>query len=351
MCAKAADIRTSSQWLKLRFGVSDYKRVPRLFHNTLNAGNGKKVFEKDVSQNNAAMDRELSISELFSRTFEIAKQHYTRVLPIFVGFGIFSTIVATLFTYAGPSSISLPSVSNITSAQLAATMSSIFAYIGYTLANYFVTWNILYFAAGLGIGRMNRSFAASQEPLKYSSLALATLLSVVIIEAGLFLILVGALIFAIMLYLVLTAVVIEGKSGVSAIGRSRQLVSGRWGKTFILLVGIQIVVAIVSNLIGAIAGLPFSGELSTIAAVVATNFVMALSFPLVSASMLVLYYSNRATQTTVLRGPTSPYSDMKPEPLPGFPTAQNYNNFCPKCGSSVSREEKFCHNCGTQLQS
>jgi hypothetical protein len=304
-----------------------------------------------VSQNSPAIDRELSISELFSRTFEVARQNYGRVLPIFVGFGIFSTIVATLFTYASPSSIPLPSVSNITSAEVAATMSSVFAYIGYTLGNYFVTWNILYFAAGLGIWRMNRSFAASQEPLRYSSLAIATLLSVVIIEAGLFLILVGALIFGIMLYLVLAAVVIEGKSGVSAIGRSRQLVSGRWGKTFILLVGIQIAVAIVSNLLGAIAGLPFSGQLATIAAVVATNFFMALSFPLVSASMLVLYYSNRSTETAVLRAPPSPYADMKPEPLPGFPSTHSYNNFCSRCGASVSREEKFCHNCGTQLQS
>ncbi len=301
-----------------------------------------------MGQNSLAIDRELSISEMFSRAFDVTRQNYLRVLPIFVLFGIVSTVLASLISYATPSP-SLPSnVPNITSSEAAASLFSILSFIGYTLSNYFVSWNVLYFAAGLGISRMNSSVAKSREPPRYTSLAVATLLSVVIIEAGLFLIIIGALVFAIMLYLALAAVVIEGKSGVSALGRSRQLVSGRWAKTFILLVGVQIIVAIVSNLVGAIAGLPFSGELSTMAAVVATNFVMALSFPLVSASMLVLYYSNRAAETKVFAGPLSPYRDMKPEPLPGFPTPQN--NFCPKCGSSVSREEKFCHNCGTQLE-
>ena len=110
-----------------------------------------------------------------------------------------------------------------------------------------------------------------------------------------------------MLYLVLASATLEGKSTIDAMRRSRQLVSGKWFKTFCLLAGIQIIIAVISNLVGGIAGLPFSGETSTMAAVVTSNFVTALSFPLVSASMLVLYHSNLAKQKEYIPRPPSLY--------------------------------------------
>jgi hypothetical protein len=185
--------------------------------------------------------------------------------------------------------------------------------------------------------------------VNYLGLAATTVLSVLIIEAGIFLLVVGALILGTMMYLTLPACALEKRYGFSAIGRSRQMVSGRWGKTFILLAGVQIIIAIFANLVGGIVGLAFSGELSTMTAVVTTNFFTALTFPLVSASMLVLYHSSRSRQEKVIERTPSPYDDMRPQPIAGFPISPR--TFCPKCGSSVTQEEKFCHNCGTQLQS
>jgi len=134
---------------------------------------------------------------------------------------------------------------------------------------------------------------------------------------------------------VLASATLEGRSTIEAMRRSRQLVSGKWFKTFLLLAGIQIIIAVISNLVGGIAGLPFSGEVSTMAAVVTSNFITALSFPLVSASMLILYYSKLAKQKEYIPKPPSLYEGMRPEPIQGFPVSQN--NSCPKCNASVTR--------------
>ena len=301
-------------------------------------------------KNTPIMENELSVGQLFGRTFEVLRQNYLSVLPIFIAFGILSTALSSLISYANPFP-SIPSnIGTLTSSEMSALANVVGRYIGFTLANYFLSWSILYFAAALGLWRMNQSFGLvpNQERPNYLGVAATTVFSVVIIEAGIFLLIVGALILGTMLYLVLASAVLEKRYGFAAISRSRQLVSGRWFKTFILLAGVQLMIAIVANLIGGIVGLPFSGGVATWAAVVATNFVTALSFPLVSASMLVLYYSNQAREIQTVKKPPSPYDDMRPQPIPGFPVSQR--NLCSKCGSSVTQEEKFCHNCGTQLQ-
>lgn len=300
-----------------------------------------------MSNNLNEIDRELSLTEIFGKTYEIFRKNYAGVLPIFFAFGVISTILGSYISYITPS---VPAnLSTLTSGDISSIAGIASKYIGYTLANYFVSWCILYFAAALGILRMNRSFEKAQSRPNYASLALTTFVSVAIIEAGIFLLVVGALIFATMLYLVLVAATVEGRQTSSAIGRSRQLISGNWAKTFLVLAGVQIAIAVIASLVGAFAGLPFTGEASTMAGVIATNFATALLFPLVSASMLVVYYSNRRKGMEVEKRVPSPYDGMKPQPISGFPIS--HGAFCQSCGNSVTSEERFCHNCGTKLQS
>ena len=302
-----------------------------------------------MSENSNPLGHELSLGQLFGRTFDLVRQNYARVLPIFIAFGIASTIVASSISYITPAPNIPANISSLGVGQLSAMFGSISRFLGYTLANYLVSWSILYFAAALGIWRMNQALTHStnQRGPNYLSLAVTTVLSVMIIEGGIVIFVIGALLLGTMLYLVLASATLEGKSTIDAMRRSRQLVSRRWFKTFCLLAGIQIMIAVISNLVGGFAGLPFSGETSTMGAVVASNFVTALSFPLVSASMLVLYYSNLAPHGYIPK-PPSLYDNMRPQPIAGFPISQN--NSCPNCNTSVTSEEKFCHNCGTQLQ-
>jgi hypothetical protein len=303
-----------------------------------------------LSENSNPLKHELSLSELFQKSFELLRQNYLRVLPIFVLLGIVSTVLSSAISFATPVPNVPTNIASLSNEELSSVFGSISQYLGYTLANYFVSWCILYFAAGLGIWRMNQALRHSEDQRgpNYTSLAVTTVLSVLIIEAGAFLLIIGALILGTMLYLVLASATLERKSAIDAMRRSRQLVSGKWFKTFCLLAGIQIVIVVFSNLVGSVAGLPFSGETSTMAAIVASNFITALSFPLVSASMLVLYYSNLAKQKEYVAKQPSPYDNMMSQPIPGFPIS--HNEVCTKCGVPVTREERFCHNCGAQLQ-
>jgi zinc-ribbon domain len=320
--------------------------------NILNAKNvALRLSEKRFRLSEVAnpLEHEMSIGELFQKSFDLMRRNYSGVLPIFVAFGILSTILSSTITYVTPPASLPTNISGLSNGQMFSLLGSISQYLGYTLANYLVSWCVLYFAVALGISRMNQALTNSrnQNGPNYPNLAVTVVLSVVFIEAGAFLLIVGALILATMLYLVLAVATVERRSAIDAMRRSRQLVSGKWIKTFFLLIGIQIIIAVVSNLLGGIAGLPFSGETSTMAATTASNFITALSFPLVSASMLVLYRSSLAKSNQSMARPPSLYDNMRPQPIPGFPVA---SNFCPKCNEPVTREERYCHNCGTLLQ-
>ncbi|MCL5069021.1 MAG: zinc ribbon domain-containing protein [Thaumarchaeota archaeon] len=310
----------------------------------------KTVLAMGEKSGQVPYDHELSLSELFNQTFTIARKNYLRVLPVFVVFGIVSTIFSTYMSYATPSLATPSNLQNLTSTELFALANSAGQLIGYTLANYFVSWCILYFAAGIGLRQMGKALglagdSTQSDKLNYGALALTTLLAVVIIEAGLFLIIIGALIFGTMFYLSLAASTLEGKSPTASLGRSRQLVSGRWFRTFVLLAAVQIFIVLVASVVSGVVGLPFpSGAEGTLAALLAQNFVTALGFPLVSSSMLVLYMSSKARTVQVSTKPPSPYDYMKPEPVGAF--AKQPGRFCTQCGASVTQEEKFCHNCG-----
>ncbi|MGA2875287.1 MAG: zinc ribbon domain-containing protein [Nitrososphaerales archaeon] len=304
-----------------------------------------------MGENSNPLAHEMSLGELFQKSFGLLRQNYLKVLPIFVLLGIISAILSSAISYITPTASVPANVSSLSNGQLSSLFNSVSQYLGYTLANYLVSWCILYFAAALGVWRMNQilTHAGDQRGPNYTSLVVTVGLSAVIIEAGAFLFIIGALILGTMLYLVPVAATLEGKSTFDAMRRSRQLASGKWFKTFCLLAGIQIIIAIFSNLVGGFAGLPFTGETSTMAAIVASNFITALSFPLVSASMLVLYYSNigRKPKESIPR-PPSLYDNMRSQPIPGFPVV--HNDFCPKCNEVVTQEERYCHNCGSPLQ-
>ncbi|MFI5420199.1 MAG: hypothetical protein ACHQ1H_04460, partial [Nitrososphaerales archaeon] len=181
-----------------------------------------------MDPNDPADRRALTLGELYSRTFQVARKNYLRVLPIFAGFGI---LVALLFTYISlvtPTPNLPANFSSLSNADLVSSMGSVFRYIGYTLGNYFVTWSLLYIAAGFGIWKMNQgrektgTVDDSGTRLNFLNLAITTIITVIIIELGIFLVFIGALFFATMFYLANAASVIEGKGPLEALGRSRR---------------------------------------------------------------------------------------------------------------------------------
>ena len=78
---------------------------------------------------------------------------------------------------------------------------------------------------------------------------------------------------------------IEQIGALEGLSRSRKLVSKRWGKTFVLLVLVYIVVIIASLIFNAVSAL--LGDFSGILSGALTAFVQ----PIVPIAMTLLYYS------------------------------------------------------------
>jgi hypothetical protein len=303
------------------------------------------------------LSRELSLGESFTKSFDLARRNYLQLLPIFAAFGILVAIISTFITSVTPTYTLPTDASALSQPQLLAAMSSVFRYLGYVAANFLVTWSILYFAAGIGVWKICQTLGKNQKlgftlpnQINYVNLAITAFLAVVMIEASI-IVIVGPLVLGTMFYLSLVSSVIEGKSPLDSLGRSKNLISGKWGKTFILLIGIQIIIYIASSLIGALIGfLPLSDATSILAVNAAQNFILALEFPLVSASMVVLFSSYKYAQVRTVQKPPSLYDNMRPEPMGNFGQAGlGRRSFCPACATSVSPDERFCHNCGAVL--
>ncbi len=295
---------------------------------------------------------ELSVSESMRKSFDLAGKNYLQLLPLFAAFGVLAALVSGYITAITPTYTLPTSVSGLTQAEALAAMGSIVRYVEFVAANYFLTWFVLYFAAGIGVWRISKLLDEKQQlkitlanRVNYVNLAVTTLVAVAIIELS-GLLIVGPLVFGTMLYLCLAASVVEGKSLFDAFGRSRNLVSGKWGKTFLVFIGVQIIINIVASVVSDIVG-QFTASGAIVTAV--QNFVLALEFPLVSASMVVLYLSYRRGQEKLTLRPPSLYDNMTPQPMGGFSATPR--SFCTACGSSVSNDEKFCHNCGAALSS
>jgi hypothetical protein len=301
--------------------------------------------------------RELSLGECFTKTFDLARRNYVRLLPLFASVGIVVAIISAYINYVTPA-YTLPSnPASLGQSQLLASMTPALRAFGYFAASVFVSSLILYFAAGIGVWKICQQLDREQKlnftfasKINYLNLALTTLLSVALVE-GSIIVLVGPLIFGTMLYFSLVASTIENKSPLSSLGRSLNLISHKWGKTFLVVIGIQIIVYLVSLLIGSVVGfLPLSDSASSVAVNASQNFILALGFPLVSASMVVLYSSYTQSQVRSVQRPPSLYDNMKPQPMGNFGQVRPQNiAYCPSCGTSVAQDERFCHHCGRAL--
>ncbi len=301
-----------------------------------------------MSENRLEFDHDPTISELFARSFALAWKNYRALLPIFVIAGIANSIVFTLITLSTPS-VNVPqNVQGISTQQALSIAGQAFTAAGYVYASYLVSMFILYFAAGVALHKLHNKLKPSEAPanLNLARVGATTLLATIIIFLSIFLAIVGAIIFGIMLYLSLAASVSEERSVFASLGRSKELASGRWIKTFFLMSGTLLFAFLVSYTIGGLAAsISSSSYINNIIFLVVQNFVLALAFPPVSASMLLLYYSARARHEIITRAPPSPYDSLKPQPL-GVPVDVTTGRFCRSCGTPLKQDERFCHNCG-----
>src|SRR5436309_5989759 len=156
----------------------------------------------------------------------------------------------------------------------------------------------------------------------------------IIVFLGFIALFVPGIILAVMYSLALPVLLIENKGVTESMGRSRQLVSHRWAKTFGTFLVLGIIVIIASVIISAIRGL------FGIASPVVNGILSAFYQPLFPILLAVYYYSNLAR-----------ISQPPPSPMWTGPTttAPPGVKLCPTCGTQNVSSATFCTKCGSRL--
>jgi len=156
----------------------------------------------------------------------------------------------------------------------------------------------------------------------------------VIVVLGLVALIVPGIILAIMFCLALPALLLENTGILASLGRSRELVGHRWGKTFAAFLVLGLIILVISVVVTLLSSL-FGG-----AGPVVSGFLSAFYEPIFPIALTVYFFSNRARIT--------PPPQAGQVPMGYGPTLQSGMKFCPNCGTQLAASATFCANCGAK---
>src|SRR3989440_3096658 len=256
------------------------------------------------------ISHELGLGEVISKTFEVYRRDFAKYFVLFAVVGVIVQVVTTLAQQA----FVLPTLPvNPTPQQFSAYFSALFGALFLLLVVIFVV-NIVFstIAEGSSVKMASVQITKGQVSLGASiRFAVSRLLSIwalsiivgIIVVLGIIALIVPGIILAIMFSLALPVLLIENKGVTESMGRSRQLVSHRWAKTFGTFLVLGIIVLIASLIFSAI-----TVPLGIIGRVV-NGILSAFYQPLFPILMAVYYYSNLAR-----------ISQLPPGQMPTLPT-------------------------------
>ncbi len=283
------------------------------------------------------IEHELSFSELFSQTFDSFRQNYMKYFLVYLAVEVIIGILATLAVRA----IRVPSLS--LDETFSGLVSYFRAYAALEVVTLVVGWIIGSMATGVAIRVTSNGLQGKQEDIMESARFVASKLIVlwvlelivgVLVTLGLIALIVPGIILDIMFYVAAPVLLIEGIGVFASMTRSRQLVAGRWLKTFAFIIVLAIIVGII-GLVGSAIGSAF-GAASTLV----TDIIKALYVPLTPIGITVFYYSNVSRLA-----PPSAAQPVTTLMQPAFPAGSKY---CPSCGAQLSSGAEFCSKCGAK---
>lgn len=287
------------------------------------------------------INRELSLGEAISKTFEVFRQGFAKYFVLYTVVGIVVQVVTTLAQRA----FVIPMLPvNPTPQQFSDFFLGLLGAL-FLLIGVLVIVNVVFstIAQGSAIKLASEQIRTGQASLGASiRFAVSKLLSIwavsivvgIIVVLGFIALVVPGIILAIMYSLALPVLLIEKKGVFESMRRSRQLVSHRWGKTFGTFLVLGIIVIIASLIFGAITA-PFG-----IAGTVVNGILSAFYQPLFPILLVVYYYSNLARTTP------PPTTEMPMGPTAAF---EGGTKLCPSCGTLNASSAAFCTKCGTKL--
>jgi hypothetical protein len=243
--------------------------------------------------------RELSIGEIFSETFSLYSKNFTNYVIPFLVAGAITGLLTMLVRLV----IIVPAqlTPGMTPQQILNWLPGyLAAVITLAIATGLISWVVGSMAQGIIIKFASDSLEKGQANLQTSfSFAASRILSIlavslitgVLIFLGALALVIPGIILAIMFSLVVQTIIIENTGALESLARSRRLVSGRWLKTFALLLVLYIIVGIVAGIAGAI-GTPFG-----LAGSLVSNLIGALIQPILPIGLTLYYYSMIARTT------------------------------------------------------
>jgi hypothetical protein len=244
---------------------------------------------------NKNLQRELSVGEILTQTFNLYSRNFAHYPVPFLIAGILTGMV----TIAVRSAIVIPGVPTDPTSQLlltwfptflAASITSLFltGIVGW-ITNSFTTGITIKFTSDLmekDQANLQTSFNFTLTKVLY--LLVASIITGVIIVLGLIALLIPGIIFALMFSLVNPVIMLEGTGILGSFSRSRALVSNRWLKTLVLMLIIGIIVATVGGIVTIITA-PF-GIVSPLISGVLNAFIT----PIIPIATTLYYYSMKA---------------------------------------------------------
>ncbi len=198
----------------------------------------------------------------------------------------------------------------------------------------------------MDVGRRSIPFSP-----KIPSLLLASLITGALTALGLVLLVIPGIMAAIIFSLTVQVIMMEHLGVFESLKRSRKIVAGQWGKTFVVLLSVFIITFIMQAS-GETAGSFFDPQISYLVALT----IGTLGQPIQPIALTYLYYSLRAKEIPVGQKPepqpVAPVVVTPPAPpSPPSPYQAGYQpKFCYRCGQSLPSGAVFCPKCGENVK-
>lgn len=282
--------------------------------------------------------RELSLSEVVSKTFELYRNNFTKYFALFfiveAAVGVFDTLAYNAFLLPSrPANATPQQVLNWLPGYLGAATE-----LGTVLA--VVTLAFIPIAFGGSIKMASEEI--ENRPVDLAAAARFTitkllwmwalgLIVVIVVGLGFVALVIPGIILGIMFSLVFQALLIESTGVTGSLNRSRELVSHRWLKTFATYLVLGIIIVIAATIVSLISA-PFGGASRLI-----NSVLSAFYYPIMPVATTVYFYSNRARITPIQQTMMGP----SVVPTPG-------TKFCPNCGTRLEVSAAFCSECGAR---
>ena len=289
-------------------------------------------------------ERELSIGEIISRSFNLYSARFVDFLIPY----LFAALVTGIFSMVVNLMLPMPLIPKLPApreellrwlGRFLVTLIAVAALVG------FVSWIVNTIVSGIAIkyasdllekGDANLQVGFNFTVSRLASLLAAGIITGVLIIIGLICLIVPGIIIAIMFTLVTPVIIIERMGALDSLGRSRRLVSRRWGKTFAVLLLVYLIIGIAAVIASRIVSpLGPAGSITS-------NLITALIQPVLPIALAFLYYSMAAKEAALAQPPPPPV-------VPQAPTAPSKD--CPHCGRQIPLDSRFCPHCGKEIES